>query len=67
MENNNPLVSVIIPTYKRTVEYVSKAVQSVLNQTYQNIEIVVIDDSTEAFEGRKNTENYFKSLKIFIK
>lgn len=62
MENNNPLVSVIIPTYKRTVEYVSKAVQSVLNQTYQNIEIVVIDDSTEAFEGRKNTENYFKSL-----
>ena len=62
MENNNPLVSVVIPTYKRTVEYVSKAVQSVLNQTYQNIEIVVIDDSTEAFEGRKNTENYFKSL-----
>lgn len=62
MENNNPLVSVVIPTYKRTVEYVSKAVESVLNQTYPNVEVVVIDDSTEAFEGRKNTEDYFKGL-----
>lgn len=62
MEYDNPLVSVVIPTYKRTVEYVSKAVESVLNQTYPNVEVVVIDDSTEAFEGRKNTENYFKEL-----
>ena len=59
---NNPLVSVVIPTYKRTVEYVSKAVESVLNQTYPDVEIVVIDDSTDAFDGRKNTENYFQSL-----
>lgn len=62
MEINNPLVSVVIPTYKRTVEYVSKAVESVLNQTYKNVEIVVIDDSTAAYEGRVNTENYFASL-----
>ncbi len=59
---NNPLVSVVIPTYKRTVECVSKAVESVLNQTYQNVEIVVVDDSTSAFEGRTNTEKYIKSL-----
>lgn len=59
---NNPLVSVVIPTYKRTVEYVSKAVESVLNQTYKNIEVVVVDDSTEAYEGRKDTEKYFELL-----
>lgn len=62
MEQNNPLVSVVIPTYKRTVEYISKAVESVLNQTYPDVEVIVIDDSTDAFEGRKNTENYFASL-----
>ena len=38
------LVSVIIPTYKRT-NYIERAVKSVINQTYGNIEIVVVDDN----------------------
>ena len=42
--NQQPLVSVIIPTYNRA-EYVKKAVESVLNQTYKNIEIIVVDGS----------------------
>lgn len=62
MSKDNVLVSVIIPTYKRTVEYISKAVESVIKQTYANVEIVVIDDSTAAYEGRKETEAYFASL-----
>jgi len=40
----NPKVSVIIPTYKRP-HLIGRAVQSLLNQTYQNFEIVIIDDS----------------------
>lgn len=59
---NDTLVSVIIPTYKRTVEYISRAVESVLNQTYPNVQIIVIDDSTEDYPGRKDTEEYFNSL-----
>lgn len=42
--NQQPLVSVIIPTYNRA-EYVKKAVESVLNQTYKKIEIIVVDGS----------------------
>jgi len=41
----DPLVSVIIPTYNRA-EYVSQAVQSVLNQTYGQIETIVVDDGS---------------------
>ncbi|GLI08708.1 glycosyl transferase family 2 [Paenibacillus tyrfis] len=40
-----PLVSVLIPAYNRP-RYLELALQSVLNQTYKNIEIIVCDDST---------------------
>lgn len=32
MSNNNPKVSVIVPTYKRS-EYLARALESVFNQT----------------------------------
>lgn len=40
-----PLVSILIPAYNE-VNYFKQAIDSALNQTYKNIEIIVCDDST---------------------
>lgn len=42
---NNPLVSILIPTYNRE-QYLGDALNSALNQTYKNIEVVVHDDAS---------------------
>ena len=39
----NPLVSVVIPTYNHA-RYLDRALQSVLDQTYKNWEIIVVDN-----------------------
>ena len=42
---NNPLVSILIPTYN-SVDFVEDTVRSIMNQTYTNIEIVIVDDAS---------------------
>lgn len=39
----NPLVSVVIANYN-SEKYIQSAIQSILNQTYQNFELIIIDD-----------------------
>jgi Glycosyl transferase family 2 len=43
--NHDPLVSVILPVYNGA-EFVGPALESTLSQTYQNLEILVIDDGS---------------------
>lgn len=56
---NKPLISVIIPTYNRG-RLILDSVNSVLNQTYKNIELIVVDDcSTD------DTKKIIESIKDF--
>ena len=53
---NNPTVSVIIPTYNR-VHFLGETIQSVLNQTYRDFELIIADDGST-----DNTEQLVKSF-----
>lgn len=61
MLNEKPTVSVVIPTYNRA-NLVSRAIQSVLNQTYQDFEIIVVDDASK--DDTKIVVNNFNDDRI---
>ena len=44
-QQGEPLVTVVIPTYNRA-DYIAETIESVLSQTYRNIEVIVIDDGS---------------------
>ena len=41
----NPLISVIVPIYN-VEEYLNRCVESIVYQTYQNLEIILVDDGS---------------------
>lgn len=65
MCKKQPLVSVCIPTYNNA-DYIEETIRCVLNQTYQNIELIVVDD-----QSKDDTVEVVKAisddrLKLFI-
>jgi len=55
-----PLVTIVIPTFNRA-DMIGEAIDSALDQTYQNIEIIIVDDgstdNTEALVREKYSNN----------
>ena len=61
------LISVIIPYYKKK-EYITSSINSVLNQTYKNLEIIIIYDdlNKEDLNLLKKIKKKDKRIKIYI-
>jgi len=67
MVNQRPLISIIIPVYNVEM-YLEKNLDSVLNQTYKNIEVICIDDgSTDSSPDiLKRYNNKYSNLNIYL-
>ncbi len=65
-----PEISVIITTYKGS-KYINRAIESVLGQTYNDFELIIVDDNFPMSEERKKTEkivtHYDSEKIIYIK
>ena len=57
----NPYFSIIIPTYNRAI-FISKAIESVLNQSFKDFELIIIDDAST--DDTEITIKQFKDSRI---
>ncbi|MBD2139547.1 glycosyltransferase family 2 protein [Anabaena sp. FACHB-1237] len=63
--NSSPMVSVIIPCYNQG-EYLYDSVSSVLAQTYQNFEIIIINDGSTCPHTIKILHNFHQPKTVVI-
>lgn len=65
--NKNELVSIIIPVYNAE-KYIFNCLESVLNQTYNNIEVIIIDDQSmdKSLEICKELQKKDSRIKIYM-
>lgn len=66
--NELPLISIIVPVYN-VEKYLSRCIDSLLSQTYNNLEIILVNDGST--DGSANIcqdyENRFSSIKVLTK
>jgi len=66
MTNDNRLISVIVPVFKAE-SYLEKCIESITNQTYKNLEIILVDDGSpdncpKICDDFANTDNRIKVI-----
>ena len=62
---NSPFFSIIIPTYNRS-DIIEKTLQSVLNQTFENFELIIVDDGSTD-DTKETVSNIFDKRLIYFK
>jgi glycosyltransferase involved in cell wall biosynthesis len=60
----NPSVSVVIPTYNRSAK-VLKGIESVLTQTFLDLEVIVVDDGSEDDTGKVLAEHFGSRIRYY--
>lgn len=56
--NNNKKVDILLATYNTKIEYLKQQIDSILNQTYTNINLIISDDNSSKKEVREVLEEY---------
>ena len=57
-----PLVSIVTPTYKRP-QFLARAIDSIIAQTFNNWELMVVDDNGAESEYRQETQSFMQRYK----
>lgn len=57
-KNNDPIVSVVMSVFNEDDGYLRESVESILNQSFYNLELVIVIDGS----SNKNNSDYIKSL-----
>lgn len=65
MEKSMPIISVIIPVYN-VEKYLCQCLDSVINQTYKNLEIILVDDGSTDDSGKICNEYAKRDRRIIV-
>jgi len=65
-QEDAPLVSAVVSTYKRDVSVVKRAVLSIVNQTYRNMELIVVNDCPAEVALAEKIEEMLSSIQTGI-
>jgi len=55
-KDNKPEISIVMSVYKESYEGINRAIRSILNQTFQNFEFILVNDNPKCLQTRKALE-----------
>ena len=63
MDEKEPLISIIVPVYN-VEDYIEECLESLVKQTYKNLEIILIDDGSTDNSGKICDDYVLKDTRI---